>query len=126
MIDAHGGPTWTEAGRDALVEAAGAEFPGRRRRILAAAAGEVVGSRPPRARDLIRRHTAESLTTSVGDAATHLARLVRPGFVASAAPPASTTSGATSGGSPLDLRKLPEAPRRGTAANLAEVLPLER
>jgi ATP-dependent helicase HrpA len=123
VVDAHGGPTWTGAGMDALVEAARAELRPAAARILAAA-GEVVVA-AAEVRDLLRRHTAASLTSSVDDAAAHLARLVRPGFVASAGAARIDDVGRYVRGIAARLRKLPEAPRRDKT-NMAEVLPLER
>jgi ATP-dependent helicase HrpA len=108
---------------DALVEASRAELRPAAARILTAA-GEVVVA-AAEVRDLLRRHTAESLTSSVDDAGAHLARLVRPGFVASAGAARIDDVGRYVRGIAARLRKLPEAPRRD-ATNLAVVLPLER
>jgi len=123
VVDAHGGPTWSGAGMDALVAAARAELRPTAEAALAAAGEVLVAAAEVRAR--LARLSAPSLVRSVADASAHLDRLVRPGFVASAGVVRLADVDRYVRGLAVRLAKLPEAPARDEG-RMATVVPLER
>jgi len=123
VVDAHGGPTWSGAGMDALVAAARAELRPTAEAALAAAGEVLVAAAEVRAR--LAWLSAPSLVRSVADASAHLDRLVRPGFVASAGVVRLADVDRYVRGLAVRLAKLPEAPARDEG-RMATVVPLER
>ncbi|QYG95439.1 ATP-dependent RNA helicase HrpA [Iamia sp. SCSIO 61187] len=119
----HGGATWTEAGFATVVAGARADLRTTASRTLRdagrvlEAAAEVVPA--------LDRLTAPTLTASVDDARAHLARLVRPGFVATAGTARLPDVVRYVQGIGARLAKLPEAPGRD-ASHVVEVVALER
>ncbi|MGI8936878.1 MAG: ATP-dependent RNA helicase HrpA [Iamia sp.] len=122
VVADHGGVTWTEAGFEVILTGARADLRSVAAAALADAGGVVLVAAD--VADRLDRLTSPTLAPSLADAAAHLERLVRPGFV--------TTAGAARlpdlvryvRGIDLRLEKLPDSPGRD-AARMAEVQAVE-
>ncbi|HEU5151249.1 MAG TPA: ATP-dependent RNA helicase HrpA [Iamia sp.] len=123
VVDAHGGITWTAAGRAAIIDGARAELRATASRALADAGAALVAATEVEA--WLGRLGAPRLARSTADARAHLGRLVRPGFAASAGPARLPDVARYVRGIALRLEKLAEAPDRDEA-RMAEVAAVER
>ncbi|MEN9643708.1 MAG: ATP-dependent helicase HrpA [Actinomycetota bacterium] len=119
----HGGHTFTEAGFAVLVAAARDEMPDHAARLLKVATDILAAAGAVQAR--LDQLVAPAVAASADDAAAQLARLVRPGFVASTGPVRLPDVLRYVKAIELRLTKLPEAPHKDQA-NLREVVALER
>lgn len=123
IVDAHGGVTWTAAGREQILAGARADLRATASRALGDAGPALVAA--TEAERWLERLVAPRLARSVGDARAHLHRLVRPGFVASAGTARLPDVARYVRGVVVRLEKLAEAPGRDEA-RMAEVAPVER
>jgi ATP-dependent helicase HrpA len=123
VVDAHGGVTWTAAGRAAVLDGARADLRATASRALADAGAVVVAA--VEAERWLARLVAPTLAPSVADARAHLRRLVRPGFAASAGAARLPDVARYVRGLVVRLEKLAEAPGRDEA-RMAEVAVVER
>jgi ATP-dependent helicase HrpA len=123
VVDAHGGVTWTAAGRAAIVAGARSDLRATASRALGDAGTVVVAA--AEAERWLDRLVAPRLAPSVADARAHLGRLVRPGFAASAGTGRLPDVARYVRGIVTRLEKLAEAPERD-AARMAEVAAVER
>ncbi|HEX7133732.1 MAG TPA: ATP-dependent RNA helicase HrpA [Iamia sp.] len=123
VVDAHGGVTWTAAGREAILAGARSDLRATASRALADAGTVVVAA--AEAERWLDRLVAPRLAPSVADARAHLRRLVRPGFVASAGTGRLADVTRYVRGIVVRLEKLAEAPARDEA-RMAEVAAVER
>ena len=122
-VDAHGGVTWTAAGRQQILDGARAGLRATASRALGDAGAVVVAA--TEAERWLARLVAPRLAPSVADARAHLGRLVRPGFAASAGAGRLPDVARYVQGIIGRLEKLAEAPARD-AARMAEVAAVER
>ncbi len=122
VVDAHGGITWTAAGRAAILDGAHAELRTGASRALRDAGATVVAA--VEAERWLARLVAPTLAPSVADARAHLRRLVRPGFAASAGTARLGDVTRYVRGIVARLEKLAEAPGRDEA-RMAEVAVVE-
>ena len=123
VVDRHGGPTWTEAGVTAVLDAARAELRPTASAALADAGRVVVAAADVAA--TLDRLAAPALAASVDDARAHLGRLVRPGFVATAGMGRLPDVLRYVRGIAARLEKVPEDAARDRA-RMAEVVALEQ
>ena len=119
----HGGATFTEAGFAALVAAARDEMPDHAARLLKVATDILAAASAVQSR--LDQLVAPAVAASADDAAAQLARLVRPGFVASTGPMHLPDVLRYVKAIEFRLGKLPEAPHKDQA-HLRDVLALER
>ena len=123
VMELSGGTPWTEAGFDALVEAAREHLAGFAADALRAAAAACEATQAVRLRlDRLQSATVEASAT---DARRHLERVVRPGFIVSAG--AAHIGDIARYVHAIDQRlaKVPEAPAKDLA-KLRDVLALEQ
>jgi len=123
IVDAHGGVTWTAAGRDEILAGARSDLRATASRTLRDAGRVVVTA--AEAERWLDRLVAPTLAVPVADARAHLQRLVRPGFVASAGTGRLPDVARYVRGIVVRLEKLAEAPGRD-AQRMAEVAVVER
>ncbi len=118
-----GGPTWTEAGITSLLDRARSDLRPAASRALHDAGAVVVAAAEVVA--ALDRLGAPSLARSVGDASSHLRRLVRPGFVATAGTKRLPDVLRYVRGIAKRLERLAEAPRKDEV-HMTEAVGVER
>ncbi|HAP77412.1 MAG TPA: ATP-dependent RNA helicase HrpA [Acidimicrobiaceae bacterium] len=122
IVSNAGEPPFTESGFEALVAVARAELPVRAARALRLAAAVLAAAATVQER--LNVLVAPTVAASADDVAAHLARLVRPGFVAAAGTARLADVLRYVRGIDHRLAKLPEAPHKDQA-RLREVTALE-
>lgn len=123
IVTEHGGPTWTEAGITSLLDRARVDLRPLASRALHDAGAVVVAAADVLAR--VERLGAPSLARSIGDASSHLRRLVRSGFVATAGTARLPDVLRYVQGIAKRLERLAEAPHKDEV-HMAEVAGVER